>query len=422
MSKARVSVHTWNHFLPEIQDVISQYQLTAEIKYPPLKNATEWKKFGISDFSDVDNTELNGRIYTTIYFYQDQNLHTTRDFIYRQLYQKCYTHPFPNIEIKQFTLHYKFSRADYIRHYVYLLPDEPILPRYPIYIVSKGRYKHNIFKNGTCQALEKMKVSYRLCLMTDEVEEYKKTLCHFNSEFALEPISIDDNNGLGGTPQRNKCWEHAKSLGYTCHWVLDDNIDGWYWYHRRTQTRIDSGIVFRNLEDVVDNIQEPIALSAHSYKNRTPCTTMRTPIIRNGKTFSSILVNHTLLDKHDIRWRLKYNEDIDLGLQALQAGLNTFGYEVFLADKKTTKDNKEGGNKEIYENYSHAGFQKKLDVLMETWSHVDGLVKATNNKHKDGRPHHNVNWSHYKQQPVDFTVKHTYTDFQNYGIIREVAE
>jgi hypothetical protein len=266
--------------------------------------------------------------------------------------------------------------------------------------------------------LEKMKVPYRLCIQKQELELYRKTLQKYNCQYCLEIIYIETGYLQGGTPQRNKCWEHSRDvLHSSMHWILDDNIDGYYWFLKRQKSRIDSGVVFKNVEDVMENINEPIGLGGHSYTSKTPSTTMRVPFTVNNKVFSSILINHTILDTLAIKWRLKYNEDIDLALQTLSKGLNTICYELFLCGKEETKGkNKEGGNIEIYDNYSNTGFQMKVDMLLETWKHLPKTVKFSNKKHKDGRPHHHIVWKHFERL-VPFTLTHTYTDWKNYGVI-----
>jgi hypothetical protein len=144
----------------------------------------------------------------------------------------------------------------------------------------------------------------------------------------------------------------------------------------------------------------------------------------NGKTFSSILINHKLLDSHNIKWRLKYNEDIDLGIQVLEKGLYTLGSNVFISNKTPTKDNKEGGNKNIYEEYKAEGFRKKLDCIKEAWGHLKGLVDETTEKHIDNRVHHLIDWNRYSPKGIPkhlaLTVKEE-LDWKTYGVIEVVG-
>lgn len=408
-----MSIHTWEHFLQEIIDISKEHGFVYEIKYPEVKNYDDWKKYGLCEYADVGEEEFEGRIYTTIYYWTNKNEHS------RDVISKCFLEQEGVVKIQgNMSLGYKFHKSQYTHKFKFHLSQNPILPKYPVYIISYQRYTDKPWKKGTCMTLEKMKVPYRLCVLTREVDLYNETLKRYKCQYCIEIIHIPDNNGLGGTPQRNKCWEHARELGFSFHWILDDNIDGYYWFLKREQSRIDSGVVFKNVEDVIENIIEPIALGGHSYYSKTPSTTMRVPFVMNGKNFSSILVNHSLLDKHNIKWRLKYNEDIDLGLQTLTNGLNTLSFELFLCNKKSTTENTEGGNKEIYDNYSNKGFQMKVDLLLETWKDIPKIVKFSNRKHKDNRPHHDIVWKHF-EPPHPFTVKHTHTEWKNYGITYE---
>ena len=36
------------------------------------------------------------------------------------------------------------------------------------------------------------------------------------------------NKNQGGIPARNFIWEHSSKNGHKKHWILDDNIDGFY--------------------------------------------------------------------------------------------------------------------------------------------------------------------------------------------------
>lgn len=427
----KVSVHTWKKYVPEVIEIAKKngFVYAKPCEKPIKQKYGVFKKYGMCQYEDVGQ-ECFPDLYVVVYFHQHKNVGRLQEIF--DLYS--------NLEGTNWkahkSLHYKYDK-DHIKNVKveYILPATPIINKYPIYVLSKGRYSDLSFPNATCMTLEEMKLEYTLVLMTDEVEQYKQTLEKYNCKKCINIISIDDNKGLGGTPQRNLAWDDAKKRKFSKHWILDDNIHGYYYFNRRQQIQIKSGVVFRDVENFVDNIHEKVGLAAHSYKFEVRDTEMRNPIILNGKTFSSILVNHSLLDMCNVKWRLKYNEDIDLGLQTLTNGFMTLGFEYFISGKLSTPQNKEGGNREIYLNYEKQGFKNKLECIMKEWGHIDGLIKKTYKKLKtktgiELREHHDVDWGRFKpklvsgrDKPIEtiLTPKKRYTDWEWYGIVERIT-
>ena len=67
----------------------------------------------------------------------------------------------------------------------------------------------------------------------------------------------------------------------------------------------------------------------------------------NRRNYSSLLLDLRLLHKHNIRWRLKYNEDVDLTLQALNKKLYTLSSNYVVVKKPPTLRCK-GGNYSLF--------------------------------------------------------------------------
>jgi hypothetical protein len=94
-----------------------------------------------------------------------------------------------------------------------------MLNKFPVYIISKGRYYNPL----TAKIFEDARINYLIVVEPEEKDEYIKVL---NKDRVLVlPFS---NLGLGSYPARNFCWEHSKSLGYKYHWIFDDNIINFY--------------------------------------------------------------------------------------------------------------------------------------------------------------------------------------------------
>jgi len=264
-------------------------------------------------------------------------------------------------------------------------------PKYPVYVLSKGRYE----KRYTVDSLEEMKCPYKIVIEPDEYENYAK---HIDKKNILVLPKKYANKKQGGIPARNFIWKHSKKLGFKKHWILDDNIDGFYRWNYNVKRKVKSGVVFKVLEDYSDRYENN-GLVGMSYYHTIPAIHIeRTMMIINSRCYSCILVNMELLDKTlDERWRGIYNEDTDLSIRVLKAGLTTFLFNNFLCNKKTSGTMKGGNTDSIYDGGSHEGYMKKFESLQQ--QHPD-IVKFTNKKHKDGRPHHHISYTkHFKTKP-----------------------
>ena len=259
-------------------------------------------------------------------------------------------------------------------------------PRYPIYVISKGRSDACL----TARFLIKDKVDFRLVVEPQERELYEKK---FGSEcLHVLPFS---NLGLGSIPARNWVWEHAKATGARRHWILDDNISGVY---RRWQARkipCDSSFAFMASEDYVDRY-ENIAIAGLNYYMFAPNKLKSPAFVSNCHVYSCLLIDNSIPQ----RWRGRYNEDTDLCLQVLAAGMCTVLFNAFLIFKKRTMTMK-GGNTEAL--YRGDGRLKMARSLERAWP---GVVET---KRRFQRPQHVIKnaWQFFdtplKRRPdVDF--------------------
>lgn len=207
-------------------------------------------------------------------------------------------------------------------------------PRYPVYIISKGRWESRL----TAKSLEKMNVPYRIVVEPQEFLQYAEVIDI--SKILTLPFS---NLGQGSIPARNWVWEHALASGSKRHWILDDNIDGFYRLNHNLKTPCVTGAIFRAAEEFIDRY-ENVALSGFHYfmfakrKDKLP------PFYLNRRIYSCILI------KNDIpyRWRGRYNEDTDLSLRVLKDGWCTVLFLAFLACKATTMTVKGGNTDDLY--------------------------------------------------------------------------
>lgn len=269
---------------------------------------------------------------------------------------------------------------------------EKIKPKYPIYVITKGRWE----KTYTIDTLEDMGVDFFICVEPCEYEKYCSNPKIDKNKILICPENFSER-GQGAVPVRNFCWEHSVSLGYEKHWQLDDNIQWFYRWNNNVQIKVRDGVFFRIMEDFSDRY-ENIGLTSCQYKSFIPAIdTGREGLLVNTRAYSCILINTELLDKRlEERWRGKSNDDTDLSLRVLSLGdVCTVNFNSLLSGKQTSGSMK-GGMEKIYEGHSHHGYKKKFDELKNNWGNI---VTLTNKRHKDGRPHHIIQYTkHFTQK------------------------
>jgi hypothetical protein len=279
-------------------------------------------------------------------------------------------------------------------------------PNYPIYIISYQRFE----KLYTIKYLEEMNINYYICIKEKEKNNYlislqKQNYKNYNFLIMDEKYELEQNNNgnHGSIPQRNKCWEHSVKNGFKSHWILDDNINGFYIYNKQKKYEYNHSSFFSLLEEFRDNIIEPIGLLSPNYTWDFPSIDHRIPFNINRKNYSCILINTELLDKYDIKWRKTFNEDVRLTLDCLLHEIRTIGFNQFLIDKKPTGSVK-GGNTEIYKQHTIEGFKDKFNEIKNEYPEFIESIK----KHKDERLHHNIKTSKFNYfKNVSFKINFT---------------
>ena len=250
-------------------------------------------------------------------------------------------------------------------------------PQYPVYIISKGR----AYNPMTAKLFEAAGIDYLIAIEPQEEKEYTEALGRHR--LLILPFS---NLGLGSFPARNFCWEHAKERGYKYHWLFDDNIivfRKWINGKRTNISDINTAINFierdTNLNSTdISGFEEP------NFVVKVP----KKPFKRNCHVYSAMLIKNSL----PYRWRLKYNEDIDLCIQILNGGGNTSSCVYYMADKVSTANKMKGGNQtELYKGNSPEKNLLKAKILEAQWPQYVKTVIRFN------RIHHLINWKVFKK-------------------------
>jgi hypothetical protein len=249
-----------------------------------------------------------------------------------------------------------------------------IEPKYPIYIISKGRWESRL----TAKTLERMQVPYLIAVEPQEFDQYAAVIDP--KKIIVTPFS---NLGQASIPVRNFVWEHAKASGAKRHWLLDDNINGFYRMVNNEKILVMTGAIFRAFEDLVDRYSNVPFAGFNYFMFGCPITD-QPPLTVNTRIYSCTLIENSL----EHRWRGKYNEDTDLSLRILKDGHCTLLCNAFLAGKAPTLTMKGGNTDEIYKHtnqrmeFAESLREQHPDVVEVTW--------------KFGRWHHQVDYSQFR--------------------------
>ena len=253
-------------------------------------------------------------------------------------------------------------------------------PKYPIYIISKGRWD----SRQTATGFDKNNVPYKIVIEPQEYDNYSKFIS--KDKILTLPFS---NLGQGSIPARNWVMEDSISKGHKRHWIMDDNIPYFNRLNRNYQVRVSSGTIFKIMEDFVDRY-ENIALAGPAYDFFTIAKQLHPPFVINTRIYSCILINNSI--KH--RWRGKYNEDTDLALRLLKDGWCTVQFNAFTQEKATTMTMKGGNTNELYEQTDDR--KEFAESLKKQHPDVVEVVRRYN------RWHHKVNYKPFKKNELIF--------------------
>ena len=297
------------------------------------------------------------------------------------------------------------------RKYYYLSKGQYTKPRFPIYIVSKGRWE----RNPTSKMLKKMNVPFFIIV---EKQEYKNYLNLVDKkQILILPQKYKDNydrfwknndKKTGSGAARNYAWEHSIENGYKWHWVLDDNIESFERYNNNKKIRVYDGSIFYVSEDFALRY-ENLAIAGLQYANFMPHSEFRPPYRLNTRIYSCLLIRNDI----PYRWRGIYNEDTDLCIRVLKDGWATVLFNAFLQGKRATGTVKGGNTKELYQN----GTSDKSKMLFDM--HPD-LVKMVT---RFNRPHHFVNYKVFEKNKL-IKKKHIniVNEINDFGLILKKGE
>ena len=286
-------------------------------------------------------------------------------------------------------------------------------PRYPIYIVSKGRWGNAL----TPRALDEMGVPYTVVVEESELAMYRESmpraaLLVLPSRYKDEYETLDDLGNAkskGPGAARNFCLDHSKAQGYKRHWVMDDNLDAFHYLNRNEKYEVRTGATLAAMEDFIDRYAN-VPIAGPNYYSFAKKTDALKPFVLNTRIYSCLLIENGI----GHRWRGRYNEDTILALDVLKEGFCTIQFNAFLCGKVTTQRMKGGNTREFYDG---EGTLPKSQMLADVHPDVSKVVWRFN------RWHHAVKYQSFKANRL-IKIDHTeYAKVDNYGMVaRSVAD
>lgn len=198
------------------------------------------------------------------------------------------------------------------------------LPRYPVFIPSKGRADRLL----TAKMFTKAGVPFKVVVEPSEVPAYERQWG------ADSVVSLPENN-RGLVYSRNWIKRHSTEQGHARHWQFDDDIRRMIRLHRGKRIVCDAGVALAVAEDFTDRY-ENVALTSFNSWFLVPTTGIMAmdwkPFMLNARCYTVFLVSNAIPNY----WRGRYNEDTDMSLQVLAAGMCTVLLNAFLIDTPTT--------------------------------------------------------------------------------------
>ena len=323
------------------------------------------------------------------------------------------------------------------------LPRSKKNPRYPIYIVTKGRS----YSRMTSKVLDALGVPYFIVVEPQEYDEYANVVDA--KKILTLPENTDPEHPTGPGRARNFCRDHAWLNGHKRHWVMDDNIEAFYRLHKNRRYRVGDGAIFRAAEDFVDRYKN-VLVAGFQYRFFCAAKSKYPPFVANTRIYSCLLIDNSKLFKWNsgqrenideipvavkaskgkrmgngmFLWRERYNEDTILSLDAMENGYATIQFNAFLQGKTGTQK-LAGGNSDLFYlseevneeaqdndgNYKNAGTVRKSLILEMVYPEVAKVVWKFN------RPHHEVDYSRYKDIPLILKVaRKQKMSAKNYGM------
>ncbi len=271
------------------------------------------------------------------------------------------------------------------------------LPRYPIYIPSKGRADQCL----TARVFKRDNIPFHLLVEPQERDAYAK-------EFGSKTLIVLPFRDQGLVAGLNWLWDNVIPKKLERYWYFDDNIRGFWRFFNGKRIRCDSLAPLLVAEDFSDRYQN-VAITGFNYFMFAVDGSSCPPFRLNNHVYSSMLMNN----KMPFRWRGPYNADTDMCLQVLSKGWCTVQINTFLIWKMTTMKMKGGNTETLYRGDGRLKMARSLERL---WP---GVVET---KRRFNRPQHVIKsaWARFDNQLIFKKGEEKKRNPNEYGLTLEI--
>lgn len=284
----------------------------------------------------------------------------------------------------------------------------------------------------TSTALTEMGVRHYVVVEPSQEAEYKEAILAKNLAAEVLVMDLDfkrqyevlDSFGLskstGPGPARNWAWWHSVSIGSKWHWVMDDNIKGFFRLNHNLKVPCKSPRYWEAMEDFVLRFAN-VAMAGPNYFMFASRKSAMRPFTTNTRIYSCNFIRNSVPN----RWRGRYNEDTILSLDLLSAGWCTIQFNAFLQYKMQTQHLKGGNTEEFYHKegrktkgakYADLGTTAKSEMLARVYPQIAKV------KHRFGRVHHVVDYSQWRTRKLVLKPGQERTGCDNYGMELKMVE
>lgn len=252
---------------------------------------------------------------------------------------------------------------------------EEIMPRYPVFIPSKGRAEGVL----TAKCFSTDGVPFKLVVEPQEAESYAKV-------WGEDKLLILPENNQGLVYSRNWIKSYSIERGDARHWQFDDDIRSCGRLYRGFRMYCSARLALAIVEDFVERYENVglASLNDQKFLVATKGTQLDSypPFYLNHRCYTCFLVLNAL----PYKYRYRYNEDTDMTLQVLAGGWCTMLFNTFNMVSPATLTRSGGQMASTAASYLGDGRLKMARQLERVWP---GVVKTTR---RFGRPQHVVNW------------------------------
>jgi hypothetical protein len=246
------------------------------------------------------------------------------------------------------------------------------IPRYPVYIPSKGRAN----KAKTAGLLEESGVPFLLVVEPQDYEAYSEVYG------PVRVISMDRDDPGSVVYARNWIDTHARLNGHPRHWQIDDDMRRVVSWKGGKRTSANIAHAMSTVEQFVEQYSNIVmaSLRTTNFGGGKP-----RPVEFNRMVYGFML-RQTFLP---YEWRLPGSEDVDMSLQVLTAGYCTAVFNAFQFE--TASQGTNAGGHEYQNDVRLAAIRE----LQRTWPKLVGLV------YRNGRPRPDTSkvWRKFPQEP-----------------------